>query len=169
MLNYARAPNCADVLPTRPAIATLKPAVQHAESQPQPLPPGGISSSMRALVHTEKPSFPHPNFSDAVNRNVVQSEIEGGFNLYDVPPGAVFEVQTKNHIYTIVHKALGQVLISGHPEFCPSPVEVRIHGSTWGGSMIKNHYLGRGMHLEFAHPVHQVVITSQILHIHAAA
>ena len=120
-------------------------------------------------MDTEKPSFPHPNFSDAINRNLVQSEIEGGVDLYDVPPGTVLEVQTKNHIYTIVHKARGQVLISGHPEFCPSPVEVRIHGSTWGGSMIMNHYLGRGMHLEFAHPVHQVVITSRIVDIHAAA
>ena len=101
----------------------------------------------------------------------MQSEIEGGFNLYDVPPGAVPEVQTQNHIYTIVHKAWGQVLISGHPEFCPSPVEVQIHGSTWGGSMIMNHYLGRGMHLEFAHPVpvHQVIITSRIVDVRAAA
>jgi hypothetical protein len=91
-------------------------------------------------VDTENPSFPHPNFSDTINRNVVQSEIEGGVDLYDVPPGTVLEVQTKNHIYTIVHKARGQVLISGHPEFCPSPVEVRIHGSTWGGSMIMTKY-----------------------------
>ena len=102
----------------------------------------GISSFMRALVDT-KPSFPHPNFSDAINRNVVQSEIEGGVDLYDVPPGTVLEVQTRNHLYTIIHKAWGQVVISGHPEFCPDPVEVQIHGSTWGGSMIRNHYLGR--------------------------
>jgi len=131
--------------------------------------PVALSSSMRALVDTDNLSFPHPNFSDAINRNVVQSEIEGGVNLYDVPPGTVLEVQTQNHIYTIVHKAWGQVLISGHPEFCPSPVEVQIHGSTWGGSMIMNHYLGRGMHLEFAHPVHQVIITSRIVDVRAAA
>ena len=120
-------------------------------------------------MDNDKPSFPHPNFSDTINRNVVQSEIEGGVDLYEVPPGTVLEVQTQNHVYTIVHKAWGQVLISGHPEFCPDPVEVRIHGSTWGGSMIRNHYLGRGMHLEFAHPVHEVVITSHIVDIRAAA
>jgi hypothetical protein len=100
---------------------------------------------------------------------VVQPEIEGGVDLNEVPPGAVLEVQTKNHLSTIVHTARGQVLISGHPKFCPSPVEVRIHGSTWGGSMIMNRYLGRGMHLQFARPVHQVVITSRIVDIHAAA
>ena len=35
--------------------------------------------------------------------------------------------------------------------------------------MIMNHYVGRGMHLEFAHPVHQVVITSRIVDVRAAA
>ena len=120
-------------------------------------------------MDTDKLFLPHPNFSDAINRNVVQSEVEGGVNLFDVPPGTVLEVETQNHIYTIVHKAWAKVLISGHPEFFPDPVEVQIHGSTWGGSMIRNHYLGRGMHLEFGHPVHQVVLTSLILDIRAAA
>ena len=120
-------------------------------------------------MDTDKPSSPHPNFSDAINRNVVQSEIEGGVDLYDVPPCTVLEVQTKNHLYTIVHKAWAEALISGHPEFCPDPVEVQIHGSTWGGSMIRNHYVGRGMHLEFGHPVHQVIITSRILDIREVA
>jgi hypothetical protein len=55
-------------------------------------------------------------------------------------------VQTQTHIYTTVHKAWGLVLISGHPEFCLSPaLKGGIHGPTWGGSMIVNHYLGRGI------------------------
>jgi hypothetical protein len=36
---------------------------------------------MRALVDTADLSFPHPNFGDAINRNLVQSEIEGGVQL----------------------------------------------------------------------------------------
>ena len=79
---------------------------------------------MRVLVDIDNSSFPHPNFSDAINRNIVQAEIEGGVHLNDVPPGTVLEVQTKNHTYTIIHKAC-QALISGHPEFCPDPVEVQ--------------------------------------------
>jgi hypothetical protein len=63
----------------------------------------------------------------------------------------------------------GKVLISGQPEFCPDPVEVQIHGSTWGGAMIMNHYLGRGMHLEFWHPVHHIVITSRTVDIRETA
>ena len=111
--------------------------------------------------------FPNRHFSDEINRNVVRSEIEGGVHLRDVPPGTVLEVQTQNHIYTIVPKARGRALISGHPEFCSDPVEVQIHGSTWGGSMIMNEYLGRGMHMEFAHPDHKVIITSRIVDVRA--
>ena len=63
----------------------------------------------------------------------------------------------------------GAALISGHPEFCPEPTEVQVHGSTWGGAMIMTNYLGRGMCLEFEHPQHQVIITSRIEDIRAAA
>jgi len=47
--------------------------------------------------------------------------------------------------------------------FCPEPVLVSIHGSTWGGSMLKEHFIGRGMHLEFHHPEYAMpIITSAI-------
>jgi hypothetical protein len=107
--------------------------------------------------------FPHPHFSDAVNRNVVQSEIEGGVHLTDVRENAILEVQTQNHVYTIVNKGWGKALISGHPDFCPEPVEVHIQGSTWGGAMLKQFFVGRGMHLEFHHPEYLCITTSRIL------
>jgi hypothetical protein len=91
---------------------------------------------------------PHANLSDAVNNNIVQSEIEGGVHLQDLPPGTVLEVQTQNRSYTILYKGWDQALISGHPVFCPQPVPVTIHGSSWGGSMLKTRF-GRGMRLEF--------------------
>jgi hypothetical protein len=57
----------------------------------------------------------------------------------------------------------GQALISGHPQFCPEPVLVTLEGSTWGGSMLKSRYIGRGMHLEFRHPAYPVpIVTSRI-------
>ena len=42
---------------------------------------------------------------------------------------------------------------------------VSIHGSSWGGSMLKMGYIGRSMHLEFRHPVFRIVTTSPILEI----
>ena len=109
----------------------------------------------------------HPNLSDEVNRNIIQSEIEGGVHLRDLAPSSVLSIQTRNRVYTVVILTDDSVLISGHPEFCPEPAEVRINGSTWGGSMIKTKYVGRGMHLEFEHPVHRTIITSRIVDIQA--
>jgi hypothetical protein len=111
----------------------------------------------------------HPNFSDEVNRNIIQSEIEGGVHLRDLPPSSVLSIQTKNRVYTVVVLGDDTALISGHPEFCPEPAEVRINGSTWGGSMIKTKFVGRGMHLEFEHPVYRTIVTSRIVDIQARA
>ena len=106
---------------------------------------------------------PHPNLGDEVNHNIVESEIEGGVFLKDLPSAAVLQIQTQNRCYTAVLVDEGSVLISGHPKFCPQPVLVRIAGSTWGGSMLKRRYVGRGMHLEFRHPEYQTpIVTSRI-------
>jgi len=121
-----------------------------------------------AAVPVPKPFMPHPNFSDEVNRNIVQSEIEGGVYLDELSEGAVLEVETQHHGYTIVIRGRGRDLISGHPKYCPHPVPVRIEGSTWGGSMLKLRFIGRGMRLEFRHPVYRTILTSRIVDIRAS-
>jgi hypothetical protein len=121
-----------------------------------------------AAVPDPKLFMPHPNFSDEVNRNIVQSEVEGGVYLDDLSEGAVLEVETQNRWYTIVMRARGQELISGHPQYCPDRVPVRIEGCTWGGSMLKVRFIGRGMRMEFRHPVHRTIITSRIVDIRAS-
>jgi hypothetical protein len=109
-----------------------------------------------------------PHLSDFVNRHIVQSEIEGGVHLQEIPPGTVLEIETQNRAYTLEYQGSSQALISGHPVFCPEPVLVTIHGSTWGGSMIKTGFIGRGMHLEFTHPAYEPITTSMILQVRAA-
>ena len=69
---------------------------------------------------------PHPNLSDEVNSNIVESEIEGGLFLQDLPPATVLHIQTQNHRYTAVLLEDGSALISGHPQYCPQPVLVSI-------------------------------------------
>ena len=108
---------------------------------------------------------PHPNLSDEINRNIVQSEVEGGVYLDDLSEGAVLEVATQNHEYTIVTGVRGSELICGHPQYCPDPVAVRIAGSTWGGSMLKVRFVGRGMRMEFQHPSYRTITTSPIVDI----
>lgn len=106
---------------------------------------------------------PHPNLSDAINSGIVQSEIEGGVFLEHLEPDTTIEIHTQNHCYTAVLLGGSQALISGHPVYCPNPTQVTIHGSTWGGSMLKLQYVGRGMHLEFRHPEYRYpIVTSPI-------
>ena len=105
---------------------------------------------------------PHPNLADEINEAIIRSEIEGGVYLDALPPGAGIEVETQNRFYRIVNQGHGRALISGHPEYCPHPVQVGIHGSTWGGSMLKVGYVGRGMRLEFGHAPYGVITTSRI-------
>jgi len=121
-----------------------------------------------AAVPVPKPFMPHPNFSDEMNGNIVQSEIEGGVCLDDLSEGAVLEVETHHHRYTIVLRGRGRDLISGHPQYCPHPVPVRIEGSRWGGSILKRRFIGRGMRLEFLHPVFRTILTSRIVEIRAS-
>ena len=111
---------------------------------------------------------PHPNLCNSVNRNIIQSEIEGGVYLDSLSEGATLEIETQNHWYTIVNRGRGKALISGHPKFCPAPTLVRIEGSTWGGSMLKSRFIGRGMRLEFRHPAYRTITTSRIMEIRTA-
>ena len=112
---------------------------------------------------------PLPVFSDEINRNIVQSEVEGGVYLKDLPDGSRIEVTTENRDYHLTMATDGKALISGHPTFCPQPILVNIQGSSWGGSMLKVAYIGRGMHLEFQHPEYRTVTTSRIVEIRSVS
>ena len=106
-------------------------------------------------------------FGDEEAGKIVESEIEGGVKVDDIPVGHFIEVETQNTIYKIERREDG-TYISGHPKFCPEPIKVNIHGSTWGGSMIKKGFIGRGMSLEFNIPDRpdlKTIKTSQIVEI----
>ena len=106
-----------------------------------------------------------PYFSDEINHRIIQSEIEGGVYLRDLRPGDVLEIETQDWVCKMVYCGDNEALVSGHPKFCPAPVQVHISGSTWGGSMLKQYFIGRGMHLEFLHPEFQRILTAPILEI----
>ena len=110
--------------------------------------------------------IPHPHLSDEINRAIIRSEIEGGVYLQDLQPDSILEIKTQNRMYRLTNRGDGDVEIEGHPEFCPEPVLVKIHGSSWGGSMLKVAFVGRGMHLEFRHPDYtRPIVTSRIVEI----
>jgi hypothetical protein len=105
---------------------------------------------------------PVPYFADAINTAICQSEIDGGVELGRLATGAVVEVITRHHIYTVENRGDGDVMISGHPKYCPEPTLVRFHGSTWGTPMIRRRYIGREMRMEFWHPEFGILLTSEV-------
>ncbi len=91
-----------------------------------------------------------------------------GIYVRDLATGEAVEIETQHHRYTLVKRDGSQVRISGHPEFCPEPVDVQIEGSV-GGRPMRNPklgYIGRGMYLIFKHPLLDSVTTSRIREIH---
>jgi len=145
------------------------PPHRHCPSVTNILVPETSVSSYTVIIRRDFPVdqppifAPHPNLSDEVNHCIIQSEIEGGVFLKDLPPDTVLQIQTQHHCYTAVLQNESSVLLSGHPEYCPQPVLVAIAGSTWGGSMLKQRFVGRGMRLEFCHPEYRTpIITSSI-------
>ena len=149
-----------NLIRTRPGKFTPKP---RAPSRDEAFRATKLSD-VAAIDDTSEICIPNPHLGDAVNRKIIQSEIEGGVFLREIPIAGKLEVQTKNHSYTLVNQGDGEVLINGHPDICPEPVLVRVNGSNWGGSMLKADFLGRGMHMEFKHPAYKgVVVTSRIV------
>lgn len=95
--------------------------------------------------------FNHSNLHPDVVRNIQNSEIMGGAKIADLKIGKTLCVQTQNTLYRIKREE-GGLTIQGHFRFCPVPTECFLSGSTWGGSMIKVGYIGRGMYMEFRTP-----------------
>jgi hypothetical protein len=116
---------------------------------------------------TERPAdsgvlAPLPYFDDAINSALVESELHGGVELARLATGAIVEVTTRHHTYTVENRGGDQILISGHPKYCPQPTLVRFHGSTWGTPMIRRCYIGREMRMEFWHPDFGLLLTSEV-------
>lgn len=114
------------------------------------------------MLPLSEPFSPHPNFDDAINRAICESEMQGGVALDELPVGAILDVETANNRYRIENRGEGEVLISGHPDICPAPVLVDFHGSTWGRAMLKVGFIGREMSMEFRHPERGIVRTSRV-------
>lgn len=84
-------------------------------------------------------------------------------------------VQTQNTRYEFTTEGTevrGQAFKAdgSKPRYLAEQAPVHIHGSTWGGSMIKVGYIGTDMHLEFSTAgVEGAVVTSSIESIQVAA
>jgi hypothetical protein len=101
----------------------------------------------------------NPNLSPEINNNIRESELAGGVWWNDSPIKSKVRVKTRNTLYLLEKRDDG-TYIEGNAKYCPSPTKASIHGSTWGGSMLKMGWIGVGMHLEFSTEGHPGPITT---------
>jgi hypothetical protein len=89
-----------------------------------------------------------------------------GIDLDQLAVGAVVELQTGHTRYRLENLGDGKVLISGHPEYCPQPTPVELHGSVGADGALKWHRFEPGGRLVFNLPQHGLVRTSRIQSLH---
>lgn len=110
----------------------------------------------------------HRNLDRQIVDKINESEKAGGVFLKNVPVNSTINIKTGNSLYAVRKTGSGET-IKGHPEYCPSPVNCRINGSTFGGSMLKIGWIGIGMHLEvFLTDTQKTITTSAIENIEVA-
>jgi len=83
-------------------------------------------------------------------------------DIDDLPIGAKLEVDTGHTTYRLENRGQGQVLISGHPEFCPEPVLVEFQGAVGGPALLRLWHIEPGLKMAFQHPVLGTVRTSRV-------
>lgn len=96
---------------------------------------------------------PHPNVHPSITRAMQESQIRGGVWLKDVPVGRTLHVKTRHTTYVLRHRESGWT-IEGHLRYCPTERPVTVTGCTYGGSVLKAGFVGRGMYMEFCTPEH---------------
>ena len=80
--------------------------------------------------------------------------------------GSLIDVETTSRHYRIECLGGNTIRVSGHPQFCPTPVVAQLEGSVTGQGMIEDGIIERGMRMVFMFEDHLPVTTSRVLHVH---
>jgi hypothetical protein len=78
----------------------------------------------------------------------IPSETQG-VDLKNLSPGSEIDVETKSHHYHIECLGGNKIRISGHPEYCPTPVAALLQGSIDKEGVLESGLIGRGRRLKF--------------------
>jgi hypothetical protein len=87
-------------------------------------------------------------------------------DLGSVLPGSIIDVETKSRHYQIECLGGDAVRISGHPKYCPQPVEANIPGSINRAGILEAGLIGAGNRLMFRMPGQRPVTTSRVIRVH---
>jgi hypothetical protein len=80
-------------------------------------------------------------------------------------PGSLIDVETKSRHYRIECLGGNTIRVSGHPQFCPTPVVAQLEGSVTRDGVIEEGVIELGMPLVFLLPDGGPVTTSKVLHL----
>jgi len=98
---------------------------------------------------------------------VMDSTVSAEFVDYaSLPPGSRVDVETKNRHYLIECLGGSAIRISGHPEYCPTPIPGNLQGAADKRGLLEPGLIGRGRYLQFLLDDHRPVTTSRVLHLH---
>ncbi len=102
-----------------------------------------------------EPYTPHENLADEVNQAIAEGDLRGGVDLRNLAVGRKLHIYTRLGYYVLEHREGGFYILEhafrGEAKFAPEPTPCRVTGSIFHpeGSMLKMHWVGRGMFLEF--------------------
>jgi len=72
-----------------------------------------------------------------------------GIHLDELEKGEVMDLETKTRHYRLEFLGGNRVRVSGHPQWCPTPVEARLEGSLDNSGAFESGFIGTGMHVVF--------------------
>jgi len=94
------------------------------------------------------------------------AESTQGVDLQNLPPGAMVDVETRSRHYHIECLGGNTMRISGHPQYCPSPVVAELAGSMDRNGAYETGRIMPGKHLVFVLEHERPVTTSRVLSVH---
>ena len=80
-------------------------------------------------------------------------------------PGSVIDVETTARHYRIECLGGNSVRISGHPQFCPTPVLAELEGSVTGEGTVEEGVIEPGMCLALVIAKQYPMRTSKVVHV----
>jgi hypothetical protein len=86
-------------------------------------------------------------------------------NYASLPPGSRVDVETRNRHYLIECLGGSSMRISGHPEYCPTPVNGELQGAADRHGLVEPGLIGRGKYLQFQLDDHRPITTSRVLRV----
>jgi hypothetical protein len=94
------------------------------------------------------------------------AEIPSLVDIHNLTPGSLIDVETRSRHYQIECLGGSAMRISGHPQYCPKPVEAELAGSVDSEGMSGSGCIVPGKHLVFLVGHHRPVTTSRVLSVH---